>query len=104
MKSLVNFEDVLSLSWLASLARIKVANKAKDIKKNDSTFELHDQFATAVQSSYLANMFDNYTGKNPSLLSSVKSFEDVMSFMHGMLSSYGIQLQLKLSLVKSLEG
>ena len=43
---------------------MKISNKEKDIKKNDSSFELHDQWLAAVQSSYLINMFDNFPRKN----------------------------------------
>ena len=53
MKNDKNFDDILALPWLTELTRIKVSNKAKDIKKNDSSFERHDQFMAAVQASYL---------------------------------------------------
>ena len=92
MPSEINFDDVLTLSWQASMARIRVANKAKDIKKNDSTFELHDQFAAGVQASYLANMFDNYTAEHPSKLSCVNSLQDVVDFIQEMLDFYAVQL------------
>ena len=39
----INFDDVLTVPWASSLSRIKVSNKAKDIKKNDSSFERHSQ-------------------------------------------------------------
>ena len=92
MRQEINFEDVLSLSWSASLARVKVSNKSKDIKKNDSTFELHDQFISAVQESYFVNMYDNYIKCHPLALEDIKSSDDVVEFIHDMLASYNIQL------------
>ena len=92
MPSVINFDDALTLSWQASMARIKVANKAKDIKKNDSTFELHDQFAAGVQACYLANMFDNFSVEHPTKLDSVDSCQGVIDYIKEMLSFYDIQL------------
>lgn len=37
MKNENNFDDKLSVPWLSSLSRVKVSNKSKDIKKNDSS-------------------------------------------------------------------
>ena len=88
----VNFDDVLSLAWLTSLTRMKVSNKEKDIKKNDSSFERHDQFLTAVQSSYLVNMFDNYVDKNPDKLRGVESTEEAIKFILDMLDEFKIKL------------
>ena len=92
MKKLINFDDVLSLSWSSALTRVKISNKAKDIKKNDSSFELHDQFVEAVQASYLVNMYDNYTADYPSKLQSINDLNDVTSFIHEMLATYKIKL------------
>ena len=58
MKNEINLDDKLSLPWLTALTRVKVTNKGKEIKKNDSTFERHDQFLAEVQKSYLLNLFE----------------------------------------------
>ena len=42
MKDENNFDDKLSLPWLSSMARVKVSNKSKDIKKNDSSLDWFD--------------------------------------------------------------
>ena len=88
MPSEINFDDVLSLGWTAALTRMKVTNKGNEIKKNDSTFERHDQFVTAVQISFLINLFDNYHGDNPGKLDGVDSFEGVVAYVLEMLDSY----------------
>ena len=41
MKREINFDDVLTLPWLAAYTRMKVSNKGKEIKKNDSSLEQH---------------------------------------------------------------
>ena len=92
MKHEVNFDDKLSLPWLTSLTRVKVANKAKDIKKNDSTFERHDQFIAEVQKSYLVNMFDNYQNNKIGKLEAVASNESAVAFVLDMLDAFNIQL------------
>ena len=92
MKQEINFDDKISLPWLSALTRVKVSNKAKDIKKNDSTFERADQFIAAVQSYYLVNLFDNYMVTNSELLDDVKSTDTAVSFVLGMLDSFHIQL------------
>ena len=44
MPSLVNFEDIGCLAWLSSICqKTKISNVSKDIKKNDNSFEHHDQ-------------------------------------------------------------
>ena len=92
MKSEINFDDVLSVPWSAALTRTKVTNKGKDIKKNDSTFERHDQFLAAVQTSYLLNLFDNFHGDNPEKIAQVSCLDDVIVYILEMLESYNIQL------------
>ena len=92
MKNEINLDDVLTLPWLAALTRIKVSNKGKDIKKNDDSFERHDQFIGAVQASYLANMFDNYLEQHPDKLESVNNTPDVVRFILTMLEFFGIEL------------
>jgi hypothetical protein len=92
MKQEVNFDDVLSLPWLTALTRMKVSNKEKDIKKNDSSFERHDQFLAAVQSSYLVNMYDNFLEKHPERLHRINNTEDAVEFVHNMLDEFNIQL------------
>ena len=92
MKNDRNFDDILTLPWLKELTRIKVSNKAKDIKKNDSSFERHDQFLAAVQASYLINMFDNYIEKFPESLTSVKTTEDALNFVRSLLEEFDIQI------------
>ena len=87
-----NFEDYLTISWSSFLTRIRVSNKSKQIKKNDSSFELHDQFIAAVQSSYLVNMYDNFTAMNPKVLQDIHSLEDVNKFILEMLDYFGVQL------------
>ena len=92
MKSEINYDDKISLPWFAALTRSKVSNKGKDIKKNDSSFEKHDQFIAAVQATYLGNMFDNYVSKNPTLLNQVNSTESAVDFVLDMLSAFNIEL------------
>ena len=92
MKHDINFDDVLSLPWLAALTRVKVSNKSKDIKKNDSSFELHDQFLASVQSSYLVNMFDNFMEKNFKMLEDVTDTESAVKFVLSMLEEFDVQL------------
>ena len=92
MKNEINYDDPISLSWLAALARFKVSNKAKEIKKNDSSFEKADQFIAAVQTCYLTNMFNNYMINNPEALDAVTSTESAVKFVHEMLDAYNIQL------------
>ena len=44
MKQEVNYSDIGRLSWLASITnKPSISNRPKDIKKNDSSFEHHDQ-------------------------------------------------------------
>ena len=88
MKHEINFDDKLSVPWLTALSRLKISNKAKDIKKNDSTFERHDQFMASVQTSYLMNMFDNYMVENSKILEEVTDTKSAMKFVHGMLDSF----------------
>ena len=92
MKHEINFDDKLSVPWLAALSRMKISSKAKDIKKNDSSFERHDQFIATVQTSYLANMFDNYMVENGNKLEEVSDQKSAVRFVHGMLDSFGIKL------------
>ena len=92
MKREINFDDVLTLPWLAALTRVKVSNKGKEIKKNDSSFERHDQFLAAVQASYFVNLFDNFTEEHPERLAAVHSLDDTVKFVMDMLDSFAIQL------------
>ena len=92
MPSDVNYDDVCSFNWLTGLARMKISNKEKDIKKNDSSFELHDQWLAAVQSSYLINMFDNFHSMFPEKLRAVKTADDVVQYVLTMLEEFGIEL------------
>ena len=92
MKRDINFDDVLTIAWQAAMTRTKVSNKAKDIKKNDSSFERHDQFIQAVQSNFLVNMFDNYQILCPEKLASIDCLEKVIAFILEMLDSYDICL------------
>ena len=92
MKNEINFDDKISLPWLAALTRMKVTNKAKEIKKNDSSFERHDQFLAEVQTSYLVNMFDNYLVQNKDKLEAVDNKESAVSFVWSMLDAFNIQL------------
>ena len=71
---------------------MRVSNKAKDIKKNDSSFERHDQFLAEVQTGYVLNMFDNYLIENQEKLDAVDSFESAVAFVLGMLEAYDVQL------------
>ena len=88
----INYDDVLSLPWCTALTGVKVSNEEKDIKKNDSSFEMHDQWMAAVQSSYLVNMFDNYNALYPKKLDAVENAEDVVKYVLDMLAEYQIQL------------
>ena len=92
MPHMVNYEDVLTLPWTTALTHMKVSNKAKEIKKNDSSFERHDQFLATVQTSYLVNMFDNYMDLHPYNLAAVETEEDAVNFVLSMLKEFGIQL------------
>ena len=92
MKQEINFDDKISLPWLAALTRVKVSNKAKEIKKNDSSFERADQFIAAVQASYLGNMFDNYMKGNPKALDDVESEDTAVGFVLGLLDAFNIDL------------
>ena len=88
----MNFDDKLSLPWLTALTRVKVTNKAKEIKKNDSSFERHDQFLAEVQISYLVNMFDNYQLVNKDKLEAVNSYDSAVSYILDLLDAFNIQL------------
>ena len=92
MPNEINLDDPLSLGWLTALTRMKISNKEKNIKKNDSSFEKHDQWIAAVQSSYLINMFDNFVDKFPEKLEQVSSTEDTVKFVLSMLEEFNIQL------------
>ena len=94
MPNEINYDDPLSLAWLTALTRMKISNKEKNIKKNDSSFEKHDQWITAVQSSFLVNMFDNFVEKFPERLEQVSSTEDTVKFVLDMLEEFNIQLYL----------
>ena len=85
-------DDKLSLPWFSALTRVKVTNKAKDIKKNDSTFERHDQFLAEVQIGYILNMFDNYMMENRDKLDAVENFESAVVFVLDMLEDYDVHL------------
>ena len=91
MPNLINFDDVVTLPWCAALCRFQVSNKGKDIKKNDSTFEKHDQFLAAVQASYLMNMFDNYQEFDEGRLRQIKDTDDIVSYVLDMLNYFGVQ-------------
>ena len=88
----INFDDILTLAWFALLCRVKVTNKGKDIKKNDSTFELHDQFIESVQESYFFNMFDNYQEIHSDKLDQIHSTQDVVTYVLKMLEFYNVNL------------
>ena len=88
----INFDDVITVPWFALLCRVKVSNKAKDIKKNDSSFELHDQFISAIQESYLLNMFDNYQEVSSDRLLQINCTEDVVKYMLDMFDYFNVQL------------
>ena len=92
MEHEINFDDVISVPWFALLGRVKVSNKAKDIKKNDSSFELHDQFISAIQESYLLNMFDNFQEVSGDRLQHINCADDVVKYILDMLDYYNIQL------------
>ena len=72
--------------------REAVYTKGKEIKKNDSSFEKHDRFLAAVQTSFLMNMFDNYQEKHSEKLANVNSTEGVVNYVKKMLEFYDIQL------------
>ena len=87
----VNYDDGGTLPWLTALARMKISNKEKDIKKNDSSFELHDQWIASVQSAYLINLFDNYHEEHPDRLSAVETADDSINYVLEMLDEFGIE-------------
>ena len=44
MPSVVNFDDVGCLAWMSSICqKTRISNNPKEIKKNDDSFEYHDQ-------------------------------------------------------------
>ena len=92
MPSEINYDDVLTLPWVTALTGMKISNKEKDIKKNDSSFELHDQWIATVQSSYLLNMFDNFNDMYPEKLDAVQKTEDVIDYMMSMLHEFQVQV------------
>ena len=71
---------------------MKVSNKGKDIKKNDSSFERHDQFLAEVQTILLLNMFDNHDVQDPGKLKDANSYATVVSYMLNFLDVYDVQL------------
>ena len=93
MRHEINYDDQISLAYLTALTRMKISNKGKDIKKNDSSFEKHDQFLTEVQISYLLNMYDNWMIKEGmDKLKSVVNCTTAVSFVLEMLDEYNIEL------------
>ena len=64
----------------------------KDIKKNDSSFERHDQYLAAVQASYLVNMFDNFHEKYPDRLEGVANTEDAVKFVLDLLDEFHVKI------------
>ena len=92
MPSDVNYNDLVTLPWVTALTLMKISNKEKDIKKNDSSFELHDQWIATVQSAYLLNMFDNYNELFPERLRAVETCDDAIRYGLEMLEHYEIQL------------
>ena len=91
-KNDVNLDDKLSLPWFAALTRMRVSNKGKDIKKNDSSFERHDQFLAEVQTNLLLNMFDNHHVQDPEKLKDVDSYATVVSYILNFLDAFDVQL------------
>ena len=71
---------------------MKISNKENDIKKNDSSFEVHDQWITAVQTSYLVNMFDNFNSMYPEKLAAVETAEHVIEYILDMLNEFQVEL------------
>ena len=92
MKHEINFDDTLTIPWFALMCRVRVSNKSKNIKKNDSSFELHDQFIACIQESYLLNMFDNYQEAFGDRLLHISSLADALEYVYDMLDYFGIQL------------
>ena len=92
MKNEINMDDVLSLPWCVDLNRMKISNEEKKIKKNDSSFEAHDQYIATVQRSYFLNMFDNYVKTYPDKLAGVSNTQETICFMREMFQDYDIAL------------
>ena len=92
MKNENNYDDKISLPWLTSLTNMKITNKTKEIKKNDSSFERHDQSIAAVQTSYLVNMFDNFMVKHSELLDDVTDTNSAVRFILDMFEDFNLSL------------
>ena len=91
MKSVVNFEDRGCVAWLSHIAsKTNISNRQKDIKKDDSSFEHHDQFFAHIASEAILNLYDNYTALNPEACKSVVNQESAVGFVVTMLESYGV--------------
>ena len=85
---------MMSCQYLGLLhsVRIQVSNKGKDIKKNDSKFEKHDQFLAAVQPRFLLNMFYNYPRANEEIPGQTRSTDELVTFILEMFNYFGVQI------------
>lgn len=91
MPSTVNFSDILCMAELASRTdQTKISNKEEHIKRNDSSFERHDQFIAEVSSAYGVNAFDNYDQMYPERLDEVSDLATATQYMIDMMDEFGI--------------
>lgn len=91
MPNVANFEDQGCLAYLAQLAeKTNISNRKEDIKKDDSSFERHDQFYSAVAGQALANMWQNWVQARPSLVEEVVDKQSAVDLVLQMLNHFGI--------------
>ena len=91
MPNVANFEDQGCLAFLAQLAeKTNISNRKEDIKKDDASFERHDQFYGAVAGQALANMWQNWVQARPSLVEEVKDKQSAVDLVLQMLNHFGI--------------
>ena len=91
MASTVNFSDPLCMAEMASRTdQSKISNKEEHIKKNDSSFERHDQFIAEVAIASGVNAFDNYDQLYPERLDEVFDLETATKYMIDMMNEYNI--------------
>ena len=91
MPNVANFEDRGGLAYLAQLTeKTFFSNKKDEIKKDDSTFEKHDQFVAAVAGQALANMYVNWVKERPDMAEGVKDKESAVEYVLQMLHHYGV--------------
>ena len=91
MPQMANFEDRGCLSYMAHLMeKTNISNNPKEIKKNDDSFERHDQFLAAVASQALGNMWENWVLARPSVVGEVRDKQSAVDIVLQMLHHFGV--------------